>query len=134
MNILKHWKVILAVILVFAAGGVIGSVGTIVYLKHHFARGFSVESKTAREMEELQKELNLTPEQQPKIKAILLDNGHKFESSFGQAMRESGTNTVESWKLIEKELTPEQRVIFQRICQKHREGMKNTLKIDLPPQ
>jgi len=63
MNILKHWKVILVVILVFAVGAVTGSVGTIVYLKHHFARGFSVESKTAREMEELRKELNLTPEQ-----------------------------------------------------------------------
>src|SRR6266581_5689190 len=134
MNILKHWKVIFVVILVFAAGGVTGSVGTIVYLKHNFSRCFSVESKTAREMEELRKELNLTPEQQPKIKAILLDNGHKFESSFGQAMRESGTNTVESWKRIEKELTPDQRVIFQRRCQKYREEIKNTLKIDLPPQ
>jgi hypothetical protein len=133
MITLKHWKVILVVILVFSAGGVTGSVGTIVYLKHHFARGFSVESKTAREMEELRKELNLTPEQQPKIKAILLDNGHKFGISFGQAMRESGTNTVESWKLIEKELTPQQRVIFQRRCQKYRQEIKNTLKVDLPP-
>lgn len=134
MNILKHWKVILVVILVFAAGGVTGSVGTIVVVKRKFAHGFSVESKTAREMQELQKELNLTPEQQPKIKAILLETGHKFESSFGHAMRESATNTVESWELIEKELTPDQRIIFQRRCQKYREGMKNTLKIDLPPQ
>jgi hypothetical protein len=133
MNIFKHWKVILVIILVFAAGGVTGSVGTIVYLKRHFARGFSVESKTAREMEELRKELYLTAEQQPKIKAILLDNGHKFESSFGLAMRESATNTVESWKLIEKELTLQQRVIFQRRCQKYREEIKNTLKVDLPP-
>lgn len=134
MNIFKHWKVIVAVILVFAAGGVTGSVGTIVYLKRHFAHGFSVESKTAREMEELQKELNLTSEQQPKIKAILLDNGHKFENNFGYAMRESATNTVESWKLIEKELTPDQRVIFERRCQKYRQDIKNTLKVDLPPK
>lgn len=133
MNSVKHWKVILVIILVFAAGGVTGSVGTIVYLKRHFAHGFSVESKTAREMQELQKELNLTPEQQPKIKTILLANGHKFESNFGHAMRESGTNTVESWKLIEKELTPGQRVIFERRCQKYREEIKNTLKVDLPP-
>jgi Spy/CpxP family protein refolding chaperone len=133
MNTLKHWKVVLVVILVFAAGGVTGTVGTIVYLKHHFAHGFNVESKTAREMQELQKELNLTPDQQPKIKAILLDTGHKFESCFGHAMRESGTNTVESWKLIEKELTSDQRVLFQRRCQKYREEIKNTLKVDLPP-
>ena len=134
MNILKHWKVILLVILVFAAGGVTGSVGTMLHFKRNFARGFSVESKTARELQELQKELNLTPEQQPKIKAILLDTGHKFESNFGHVMRVTATNTVQSWKLIERELTPEQRVIFQRRCQKYLEGMKNTLKIDLPPQ
>jgi hypothetical protein len=48
-------------------------------------------------------------------------------------MRESGTNTVESWKLVEKELTPDQRVIFQRRCQKYREEIKNALKVDLPP-
>ena len=134
MNILKHWRVILAVILVFAAGGVTGSVGTILHFKRNWARGFSVESKTAREMQELQKELHLTPDQQPKIKAIVLDTGHKFESNFGHAMRESGANTVESWKLIEKQLTPDQRVIFQRRCQKYREGMKNAMKIDLPPE
>jgi hypothetical protein len=133
MNFLTRWKVILVIILVFAAGGVTGSVSTVAFLKLKFARGFNVESKIAREMQELQKELHLTPEQQPKIKAILLDTGHKFETSFGQAMRESGTNTVESWKLIEKELTPEQRVIFQRRCQKYRDEIKNTLKVDLPP-
>lgn len=133
MNFLKHWKVSLVVILVFAAGAVTGTVGTMLHFKRHFARGFSVESKTAREMQELQKELNLTPEQRPKIKAILLDTGHKFENSFGHAMRESATNTVESWKLIEKELTPEQRVSFQRRCQKYREGMKKNLNVELPP-
>lgn len=134
MKMLKHWRVMVVVILVFAAGAVTGAAGTMLHFKRAFARGFSVENKTAREMQELQKELNLTAEQQPKIRAILLHTGHEFETSFGHAMRESATNTVESWKLIEKELTPEQRVLFQRRCQKYREGMKNTLKIDLPPQ
>jgi Spy/CpxP family protein refolding chaperone len=134
MNMFKHWKVILVLILVFAAGGVTGSVVTMLQLKRNFEHGFDVESKTTKEMQELQKELNLTAEQRPKILAILLDSGHKFESNFGLAMRESGTNIVESWKLIEKELTPEQRGIFQRRCQKFREGMKNNLKVDLPPE
>lgn len=134
MSLFKHWKVMLVVLLLFAAGAVTGSVATVLYFKRNFAHGFNVDSKTAREMEELQKELNLTSEQQPKIRAILLDNGHKFESCFGKAMRESGTNTVQSWKLIEKELTPEQRVIFQRRCEKSREWMKSNLKVDLPPE
>ena len=133
MSMLKHWKVILVLVLVFAAGGVTGSIATVHHFKRGFERGFSVESKTAREMQELQKELHLTTEQQPKIKAILLKNGHKFEACFGNAMRESGTNIVESWKQIEQELTPEQRVIFQRRCQKFREGLKTNLKVDLPP-
>jgi hypothetical protein len=104
------------------------------HIKRSFEQNFNVESKTAKEMQELQKELNLTSDQQSKIKPILLDTGHKFETSFGNAMRDSGTNVVESWKLIEKELTPEQGVIFQRRCQKFREEMKNKLKLDLPPQ
>jgi Spy/CpxP family protein refolding chaperone len=119
---------------VFAAGGVTGSVATVFYLKRHFERGFNPEIRAARETQELQSELKLTPAQQPKIKTILLDTSHKFDSSFGKAMRETGTNTVESWKLIEKELTPEQRAVFQRRCQKFREEMKNKMKLDLPPQ
>jgi hypothetical protein len=134
MNILKHWKVILVIVLVFAAGGVTGSVATMLHFKRNFEQNFNVESKTAKEMQELQKELNLTPDQQFKIKPILLDTGHRFETSFGRAMRETGTNTVESWKLIEKELTSEQRINFQRRCQKFREEMKNKLKLDLPPE
>ncbi len=133
MNMLKHWKVILVVVLVFAAGGVTGSVGTVLHFKRNFEHAFDVESKTAREMQELQSELNLTVDQQPKVKAALLDTGRKVETSFRKAMRETGTNIVESWKQIEKELTPEQRVIFQHRCQKLREEMKNKMKLDLPP-
>jgi len=134
MKALRHWKVILAVILVFAAGGMAGSVLTMVRFKRQFERGFNAESKTAELMRELQRDLNLTPEQRPRIQAILIDRGHKFEGCFGKAMRESGTNMVAAWKQIEVELTPEQRVIFQRKCQKFREGVKKNLKIDLPQE
>jgi hypothetical protein len=134
MKALKHWKVILVLVLVFVAGGVIGSVATMLHFKRSFEHGFDVENKVAWIMKDLQKDLNLTPEQQPKIKAILLDTGHKFEGSFGLAMRESGTNMVAAWKQIEAELTLEQRPIFQRKCQKFREGVKKDLKLDLPPE
>jgi len=134
MKALKHWKAILVLVLVFAAGAVTGSVLTVVHFKHAFERGLNVENWTAEAMKFMQKELNLTPEQQPKIRAILEETGREFKGSFGQAIRESGTNMVASWHRIDQELTPEQRAIHQRKCQEFREGLKKALKIELPPQ
>ena len=134
MKALKHWKVILTILLVFAAGTVTGSVLTMLHLKRAFEHSLNSAHWTSDAMKDLQKDLNLTPEQQPKIRSILDDTGHEFKESFGHAIRESGTNLVASWKQIERELTPEQRVIFQRKCQKFRDGLKKGLKIDLPPE
>jgi len=134
MNALKHWKMILVVLLVFAAGAVTGSVGTTIHFKHAFERGLKVENWIAHAMNVLQTELKLTPEQQPRIRAIVEDTGRQFQRSFGQATRESGTNLVASWRRIDQELTPEQKVIHHQMCQKFRDGVNKTLKIDLPPQ
>ncbi len=134
MKILKHWKVILAIILVFGAGGVLGSALTVVHFKRAFERGFTVANWTAEGMKFMQKELKLSPEQQPKIRAILADTGGQFKESFGRAIRESGTNLVASWHRADQELTPEQRVIYQRKCQEFRETLQKKLKIELPPQ
>jgi len=133
MKALKHWKVIVVVVLVFAAGAVTGSVVTTLHLKHAFERSLTVENFTAEGMKFLQKKLALTPEQQPKIRAILQDTGTQFKRSFGEAISESETNLVVSWHRIDQELTPEQRIIYQHECQKFREGVKKGLNIDLPP-
>jgi Spy/CpxP family protein refolding chaperone len=132
MNALKHWKVFLALILVFGAGTITGSVLTVVHFKHAFERGLTAENWTAQAMKFMQKELKLTPEQRPKIRAILEDTGREFKGTFGQAIRESGTNLVTCWQRIDRELTPEQRVIHQRKCQEFRQGVKKLLSVDLP--
>ncbi len=134
MKALRHWKAILVLVLAFAAGAVTGSVWTVAHFKHAFERGLTVENWTAEAMKVIQKDLDLTPEQQPKIRAILEDTGRQFQGSFGQAIRESGTNLVASWHRIDQELTPEQRVIHQRKCLEFRQGLKKTLKINLPPE
>jgi hypothetical protein len=130
----KHWKVILTVLLVFAAGAVTGSVATTVHLKRAFERSLSVENWTNEGMKFLRKKLVLTPEQQPKIRAILQETGEQCGSSFGYAVRISGTNLVASWHRIEQELTPEQRTVYRAECQKFRDELKKGLKIDLPQQ
>ncbi|HWW01252.1 MAG TPA: hypothetical protein VNZ64_16265 [Candidatus Acidoferrum sp.] len=133
MKILTNWKVILAVVLVFGAGVVTGSVLSFVHFKHAFERGFTVENWNAMTMKFLQKELKLTPEQEPKVRAIVEETGQQFGQAFGQAIRVSGTNLVVSWRRVDEVLTPEQRVIHQRKCGEFREKLKQGLKIDLPP-
>ena len=134
MKALKHWKVVLALALVFTAGAVTGSVWTTMCFKHAFERHLQLDTWTADVMNYMQKELKLTPEQRPKIRAIIEDTGRRFQGTFGQAIDESGRILVDSWRRIDQELTPEQRVIEQRNRQKFREGVKKALKIDLPAQ
>ncbi|MGA2658588.1 MAG: hypothetical protein ABSH34_13880 [Verrucomicrobiota bacterium] len=134
MKILRYWKVFLALVLVFAAGVVTGSVWTTMSFKRAFQRSLELDTFTADAMKFMQKELSLTPEQQPKIRAILQDTGRQLGGAFGQAIKESGGILVGSWRRIDQELTPEQRVIEQRNRQKFREGVKKVLKIDLPAE
>ena len=134
MKILKYWKVSLALVLVFAAGAVTGCVWTTLSVRHAFERGLKLENWTADAMKFEQKELMLTPEQRPKIRAILEDAGRQFGGAFGQAFRESGRILVDSWRRIDHELTPAQLVIERRNRQKFREGVKKVLNIDLPAE
>jgi len=81
----------------------------------------------------MQKDLNLTPEQQPKVRAILKETGEEFADAFGHAIRTSGTNLVVSWHRIDQVLTPAQQAIYQRQCNEFRDKLKKGLKMDLPP-
>jgi Spy/CpxP family protein refolding chaperone len=132
MKALRHWKAILVLVLVFAAGAVTGSVLSMVHFRHAFERGLTVENWTAGVMKILQKDLNLTPEQEPKVRAIVEETGDQFRQTFGKAIRVSGTNMVASWHRIDQVLTPEQHVIHQRKCEEFREKVKKTLKVELP--
>ncbi len=133
MKILKNWKVILAVVLVFSAGAVTGSVLTFLKFKYAFERGFSVANYNSMTMRFLQKELKLTPEQEPKVRAIVEETGQQFGNTFGQAISVSGTNLVTSWQRIDQVLTPDQRGIFRGKCEEFRETLKRGPKIELPP-
>lgn len=133
MKILKDWKVILAVVLVFVAGAVTGSVLTFLHFTHAFEGGFTVEHWNAKTMKMLQKDLNLTPEQEPKVRAVVEQTGEQFRQTFGQAIRVAGTNLVVSWRRIDQVLTPEQRLIYQRKCEEFRQKLKKDLNVELPP-
>jgi hypothetical protein len=132
MKILRDWKVILAILLVFGAGAVTGSVLSFYHFKHAFESGLTVENWNSKTMHFLQKELKLTPLQETKVRAIVQETGGQFGETFSQAIRLSGTNLVISWQRIDQELTPEQRDIYHRKCEEFRAMLKKGLKIDLP--
>jgi len=133
MKLPRAWKVTIAVVLVFGAGLVSGVVLSFVHFKHAFERGFTVENWDAMTMQFLQKELKLTPEQQPKVHAIVHATDEQFGQTFGQAVRISGTNMVASWSQIDKVLTPDQQVIYRRKCQEFRDMLKTKFKFEIPP-
>jgi len=133
MRILKHWKALVAIVLVFGAGVVTGSVLSFVHFKHAMEHAFTVENWTKTTMGFLQKDLNLTPEQQPKVRAIVQETGEQFRQTFGQAIGVAGTNLVVSWRRIDQVLTPEQHVIHRQKCAEFRAKLKQGLKIELPP-
>jgi Spy/CpxP family protein refolding chaperone len=134
MKLPRNWKAVLALLLMFIAGGITGSVLTAVGFKHAFERILTARNWTDRSMQIMQKDLSLTPQQQPEVRAILEDTWRQIGGHFGQAVDESGRNLVASWRRIDQELTPEQRVEFQQECQLFRERLQQTLKIELPPK
>lgn len=132
MKLLKHWKILLAFVLVFSAGAVTGIVGTHLQFKRAFENGLKLEHWSAGVMDMLQKKLDLTPEQQPKVRIIVEDLGRKLGDAFGRTVKESGGLLVEAGHRMDEELNPQQRVIHQRMREEFRDSLKKHLDIDLP--
>jgi len=133
MKLLQHWKILLVLALVFAAGAVSGIVGTHLKFKKAFENSFNPDIWVSRTVADLQARLKLTPEQQPKIRAIVEESVFQIKKSFGTAIHETGEIIVQSWSRVDQELTPEQLVIHQKLCQEFREGLKKKTSIELPP-
>ena len=134
MKLLRHWKAVLVLLLMFVAGGITGSVVTAVGFKHAFEQILSPDAWTDRSMRIMQKDLSLTPKQQPEVKAVLDATWRQIGGNFGPAVNESGTNLVAGWHRIDQLLTPEQQAKFQQECRFFRERLKEDLKIELPAQ
>jgi hypothetical protein len=69
---MSKWKLIAGITLVFIVGGLVGSIGTRVYIKHHIL-SLLTDSKVrnAHFMKGLSKALNLTQDQKIKIGKII---------------------------------------------------------------
>jgi hypothetical protein len=133
LNRLKRWKTVLALVGIFAAGGVAGSVITTLLVRHAVEQALKIENWPEKGMQELQRKVGLTPEQAPRIRQILVDASQSYKASFDRAFSECATNLVSSWRRIDAELTPEQRARHQAECQKFRESLRKDHQFELPP-
>ena len=128
----KLWKLLALLAMVFVAGGVVGGVATYAHVQRALKEAFDFDHLPDRVMTELVKRLALTPEQQPKVRAHVAVMAGKMKEQFHQAMTETGELVLATGRLVDQELTAEQRVIHAEMRREFREGMQKGMNITLP--
>jgi hypothetical protein len=134
MKLLRYWKVVVGLTLVFAAGVVSGSVATHQMLKRGFARALNFQRWKTGVVHVLQSKLSLTPEQRQKIAVLVDQRGQEVRGEFSRTFQESGRIMVQLQKEIDQELTPQQRAIHDRMKREFRAELKKRFNYDLPEE
>ena len=124
MNWLRHWKIILALVGLFALGAATGSVITLKVVKRVIEARTNPERMSQSLLGEYQRRLKLTPEQVEKIRPILQRTGREM----WELRTEMSGRTFQVIRLshedIAAELTPEQREEFTRLNRETRERLR----------
>jgi hypothetical protein len=116
--------------IVFVAGAVCGSVGTLKYNERLFTKAMRTETWAAAVLKGLDNDLNLSEEQHEKARVML-------DASVNEAlvsMRQLGTVLVELHSRINEILTPEQKAKNIENFEKFRRGLKDRFQIELPQE
>lgn len=134
MKITRFWKVILALALVFIAGGVAGSALTAHLIGQAFKRSLQFENWAAHTEETLAGKLSLTAEQRAQTRVVVRDMEKEFGSIFHRTFRESGDLIVRSGRRIDAFLTPAQQQIHAEMKSELRRRLRKDLQFELPPE
>jgi hypothetical protein len=134
VRLLRYWKIVLGLVLVFAAGTVSGIVGTHYFIKRGIERALNFEHWKAGIMHVLQSKLNLSPQQHEKIQALLDEHGREIHGTFSKTFNDCGHILVHLQCQIDQELTPEQRQIHEQMKQQFRAELKKKFNFDLPQE
>lgn len=128
------WKSILALGLVFVAGGVAGSIVTDYVGRRALAQAFDFNSWPDGLVHVLEGKMQLTPNQKTRLHAIGEQLAGKMKATLDQAIADSGTAVVDAQRKIDQVLTPEQRKIHAEMKAEFRSHLKERLGIELPPE
>ena len=121
MSWLRHWKVVLALIALFALGAATGTVVTLKVVKRYIETRTNPERMSQSLLQEYQRRLHLTPDQAERIRPILQRTGREM----WELRTEMAGRTIQVIRLsqeeIAAELQPEQREEFARVNKEMRE-------------
>ena len=134
MKLLRHWKIVFGLVLVFGAGAISGAIGTHQLLAHGFKRALNFEHWKASTMQVLQDKLKLTPEQHEKIEQLVDERGHEIRGTFSSTFHECGHILVQLQHQIDQELTPAQREIHEQMKRDFKAELKKRFNFDLPEE
>lgn len=121
MSGLRHWKVILALLALFALGAATGTVVTLKFVKRAIEGRTNPERMSSSLLQEYQRRLRLTPEQAEKIRPILQRTGREMWELRSEMAGRTFQVIRASHEEIAAELTPEQREEFARVNKEMRE-------------
>jgi hypothetical protein len=134
MKYLRYWKVVIGLVLVFAAGAVSGSLATHEFIKRGVDRALNFEVWKAGVMKVLQAKLNLTPAQHERIEAILDQHGREIRLAFSRTFTDCGHILVQLQRQVDQELTPTQREVHDQMKRDFRAELKKRFNYDLPQE
>ena len=119
---MAKWKIWVGLLVLFASGVLIGSVGTRMYVRHQIAGIFSRERPVIRNLylRRLTRELDLTKEQRRQIEEIADRVAEQFYALRSQHRGEVEAILDRSAEEIKKHLSPVQRKRFDELRQRMR--------------
>ena len=120
----RHWKMILGLAAIFAAGFGTGIMSIVFIVHHTVTHPVQMKVWTESRLSELQRSLKLTTEQKEKIRPIIEKAGNRIRSIVGNGLAEVMETEREAHDELIKELTPEQ----QRELEKRRDEIRKRLR------
>jgi hypothetical protein len=120
VTILRHWKLVLGLLVVFLAGGVTGSVLTLGVVHKRYRERLNPDTWGPRTVAWLHRELKLTPEQEEQARPIVDEEVGELVRLRDGADKERRVIIGRMLLRIAENLTPEQRDRLQELIEKAR--------------
>lgn len=122
MEPFKHWKIVLSLTSIFVAGAITGGVVTFQVVRSVVRARTNPDQWSARVLRDYRDRLELTKEQQERIRPLLMEAGREMKQTRAEFMQTHAGLMRKINAALLRELSPEQRKVFEEIReeQKHR--------------